>query len=195
MAIGRLNIGLTGVQPGGLAKIVPSSVAVGSGTGSVDSNGNVTFSGASTVSLNDVFSATYDNYKIDVIYTSASGNAADTLRLRVSGADNSTSNYNYSGIFLRTNATTIPYGNTSQTSFGDLVAHSTNGNEAFSINMYSPFLAERTKYNCASIDQDGTSILSHFQAGVFAATTSFTGFTLISGSGTFTGKIRVYGYN
>ena len=37
MAIGRLNIGLTGVQPGGLAKVIPSSVAVGSGSGSAKS--------------------------------------------------------------------------------------------------------------------------------------------------------------
>jgi hypothetical protein len=151
------------------------------------------FSAVSSISINDVFSATYDNYRVDVILTGASTNTADSLRFRVSGADNSTSNYNYAGIFLRTSATSIVYGNTSQTSVADIMAHTTNGNEAFTLNIYSPFVAERTKFNAAGIDQDGTSILSHFQAGVFAATTSFTGFTLISGSGTFTGRIRVYG--
>jgi hypothetical protein len=50
----------------GLAKIVPSSVAVGSGTGSSDTTGKVTFSGASTVSLNGVFTSSYRNYKIIV---------------------------------------------------------------------------------------------------------------------------------
>ena len=48
----------------GLAKIVPSSVAVGSGTGSANSLGTVTFSGASSVSLNGCFSSTYDNYRL-----------------------------------------------------------------------------------------------------------------------------------
>ena len=48
----------------GLAKIVPTSVAVGSGTGSADSLGNVTFSGASSGSLNGCFTSTYDKYKI-----------------------------------------------------------------------------------------------------------------------------------
>jgi len=177
----------------GLVQVVPTSVAVGSGSGSVDANGAVTFTGASSVSLNDVFSATYNNYKVDINITSASTNNADTLRLRVAGTDNSTSNYNYAGIFLRTSASSIVYGNTSQTSFGDILPHSTNGNEAFSLNIYSPFVAERTKYNAGGIGQDVTSIATQFQAGVFAATTSFTGFTFISGSGTFTGRIRVYG--
>jgi hypothetical protein len=180
--------------PTGLKKVIPTSVAVGSGSGSVDATGTVTFTTASSVSLNDVFSATYNNYKVDINITSASTNNADTLRLRVAGADNSTSNYNYAGIFLRTTAATIPYGNTNQTSFGDILAHNTNGNEVLTLNIYSPFVAERTKFNAASFDHDGTSLLSHFQAGVFAATTSFTGFTFLSGAGTFTGKIRVYGY-
>jgi hypothetical protein len=151
------------------------------------------FSAVSSISVSDVFSATYDNYRVDIIYTGASTNTADSLRLRVAGADNSTSNYNYAGIFLRTSGTSIPYGNTSQTSFADIMAHNTSGNEAFTLNIYSPFPAERTKFNAAGFDHDGTSLLSQFQAGVFAATTSFTGFTLISGSGTFTGRIRVYG--
>ena len=43
---------------GGLIAIVPTSVAVGSGTGSSSGNGLVTFAGVSSVSLNGVFSAT-----------------------------------------------------------------------------------------------------------------------------------------
>jgi hypothetical protein len=151
------------------------------------------FSAVSSISVSDVFSATYNNYRVDIVLTGASANASDSLRLRVAGADNSTSNYNYAGIFLRTTAASIPYGNTNQTSFADILPHSTNGNEAFTLNIYSPFVAERTKYNAGGIGQDVTSIATHFQAGVFAATTSFTGFTFISGSGTFTGTIKVYG--
>jgi len=48
----------------GTRLIIPSSVAVGSGSGSVSTSGTVTFSGASSVSINDVFSATYDTYQI-----------------------------------------------------------------------------------------------------------------------------------
>ena len=48
----------------GLAKIVPSSVAVGSGSGSFDANGAISFTGASSISINGCFSATYDVYKV-----------------------------------------------------------------------------------------------------------------------------------
>ena len=50
-------------QPG-MKLVVPSSVAVGSGSGSVATQGTVTFSGASSVSINGCFSSTYDNYRI-----------------------------------------------------------------------------------------------------------------------------------
>jgi len=76
----------------GLAKIVPSSVAVGSGTGSASTTGTVTFSGCSSVSLNDVFSATYDDYKI-VINVESAGAPELGIRMRVSGSDNSSSIY------------------------------------------------------------------------------------------------------
>jgi len=185
--------GATAIETLGDAIDASMNTALGTKKAGMVLLNTTSFSAVSSISVSDVFSATYDNYRVDIIYTGASANASDSLRFRVSGADNSTTNYNYAGIFLRTSATTIPYGNTSQTSFADIMAHSTNGNEAFTLNIYSPFVAERTKYNATGFDQDGTSLLSQFQAGVFAATTSFTGFTLISGSGTFTGRIRVYG--
>ena len=48
----------------GLNLIIPSTIANTSGTASIGTNGTVSFSGATTVSLNDVFSSTYMNYKI-----------------------------------------------------------------------------------------------------------------------------------
>ena len=50
-------------QPG-MKMVVPTSVAVGSGSGSVDAIGNVTFSSASSISVNNCFTSTYDNYRI-----------------------------------------------------------------------------------------------------------------------------------
>ena len=61
MAINRLN---PDYPDAGLVQLMPGSVAVGSGSSTVNGNGQVSFSGASSVSFNDVFSATYDNYKI-----------------------------------------------------------------------------------------------------------------------------------
>ena len=47
----------------GLVQIVPSSITKGaSGSASVDSKGNVTFSGTESVRFNSVFSSSYQNY-------------------------------------------------------------------------------------------------------------------------------------
>jgi hypothetical protein len=54
--------------------------------------GTVTFTGASSVSLNGVFSSTYDNYRI-VFTTTTISNIF--MRLRVSNADETTSQYVY----------------------------------------------------------------------------------------------------
>jgi hypothetical protein len=154
------------------------------------------FSGVSSASINDVFSATYNNYKVLITYgTAASANSSDTFRFRVAGADNSTTNYQYAGFLIRSSAATIPYGNTNQTSIADFLIHNVNGNEAYSVDIYTPFIAERTKWNALGFGQDGTSVVTHMSGGVFTATTSFTGFTLICSSGTFSPTISVYGVN
>jgi len=93
----------------GLRMVVPTSVAVGSGSGSVDTNGAVTFSGATSVSLNGCFSSTYQNYKIVVaggVSASATGGTI-TLRLRKSGTDNSASQYNTRGLSMGSTSGTI----------------------------------------------------------------------------------------
>jgi len=52
------------------------------------------FSAVASQSVNDVFSTTYDHYKILVTLTNTVGEGV-IFRYRVSGADNSTSNYFY----------------------------------------------------------------------------------------------------
>ena len=76
----------------GLIKIIPSSVAVGSGTGSASASGTVTFSGASSVSLNGVFTSTYKNYRI--AFTAKNASAADlSFFLRAAGTNLTGSSY------------------------------------------------------------------------------------------------------
>jgi hypothetical protein len=81
----------------GMKLIVPSSVAVGSGSGSIATQGTVTFSGASSISLNGCFSSTYDNYQIVISIDANSAISDNYLRMRASGTDNSESQYRYGG--------------------------------------------------------------------------------------------------
>ena len=181
----------------GLAKVIPSSVAVGSGTGSADSLGNVTFSGASTVSLNDVFSVTYDNYKIIISLTAQTGGSTDlALRLRVSGSDNSTGgNYRWSGSYVASNGSSITgiFSGASDTTF----RVATIDQQSFcELTIFNPFATQETSFISNAIDMNSTPVaFNSNRGGQMTVTTSYTGFTLINaGGGTITGTVRVYGY-
>lgn len=186
MAIGRINASLSGVQPGGLAKIVPTSIAVGSGTGSVDANGNITFSGATSVSLNGVFSSAYQNYKL--IYNLSAGTYSDVFfRLRNNGVDASGSNYYWSALYML-NTTLANNGGSSSSTSSTFATVSTGGTSQGSWEINSPFLANATSGNRMNTNPS----LGEFAFFGHTLANSYDGLTI---TGNLTGTFRVYGYN
>jgi hypothetical protein len=176
----------------GLAKIVPSSVAVGSGTGSADSLGTVTFSGCSSVSLNDVFSATYQNYKIVINY---SGTVSDYLyfRTRASGTDLSSSIYGRTVIIMDS---AIGYLSSASQSAGWSGNTTANFNGSSEVNVYSPFESAVTRVFASGTNKRASNTSAVFMHGnIIDNTTSYDGITFYPSSGTVTGTIRVYGFN
>jgi hypothetical protein len=180
--------GVAAAAPG-LRMVVPTSVSVGSGSGSVDANGNVTFSGASSVSINSCFTSTYDNYKI-VAYIKGSADAAGKFRFRTSGSDNTTSNYWWGGYYQGYGATTTI---NPETGGGAVNTATISGVSSlaggFAADVFSPLLTDYTLVCAPSADSYNRQYSIQFRA-----TTSFDGFTFYPGSGTVTGSIRVYGY-
>jgi hypothetical protein len=177
----------------GLRLVVPTSVAVGSGSGSANAAGQVTFSGASSVSLNDVFSTTYDNYRI-VLELTASANIAIDMRMRFNNADNSSANYwNNRTLGQATNVASVG-ATTADTSFLR-VAEFESGIATGSYDLFSPFKTQITSIQ--GLNQFRyTSFYQHseMKTGQMTVTTSYTGFSLIPTSGNITGTVSVYGY-
>ncbi len=193
MAIGRINATLTGVQPGGLAKIVPTSVAVGSGSGSVDSNGNVTFSGVSSISLNGCFTSSYDNYKLVCEVTSASANADMQSRYRLNGTDASANSY--STQYLLSSSTTVS-GATVNTTYMDFGSVSTNTRYMMTLDFIRPFttgqhLAQSNIFYLSSSSNWVMRVSGHR----YDVATAYDSFSIFPASGTITGTLRIYGYN
>jgi len=155
-----------------------------------------TFSAQSSVSISDVFSATYENYVAIMSFVS-SANAAISFRYRVSGADNTTSNYAYHTQNL-SNASTAYAASVASTATA-LALTSSDGTasvKAASMNIFRPFATDYTSimgfHNFSTTSGTQPYLGGLLQSG-FTATTSFTGFTVFPGSGTITGTIRVYG--
>jgi hypothetical protein len=142
------------------------------------------FSAVASQSINDVFSSTYDNYRIVIRSVASVGGTDFNIRLRVSAAD-STANATrqrmsaisttVSGSVLTAN--TLDFGSIYTTLFTQELL------------LTSPFLAVETGVLGAGGSADGIRqvVASH------SAATSFTGFTIYPASGTITGTLWVYG--
>jgi hypothetical protein len=172
--------------------MVPTSVAVGSGTGTANALGQVTLSGASSVSLNGVFTSAYRNYKV-VGQMLASTGLDVFIRLRASGSDNSTANSYTNQIDFVTSGTN---------SAEDLTSTSAKIIPNCSSTLINTFSAEFFNPQIASATGITTSALSNTNAGYWIScgvlhdqTVSYDGFSLFTGSNTITGTLSVYGYN
>jgi len=178
----------------GLAKIVPSSVAVGSGTGSADSLGTVTFNGVSSLSLNGVFTSAYKNYKIFWIGRHST-NTGCNMRLRASGTDSSASDTSYAATYSNNSGGPSRYVQSLNTAFETGAAWDQyNQREIFLSNP-----TDTTYEKMFFLTWTSRNSVNGYEGGVYAgwkaSTTSFDGFSLIPQSGTMLGTISVYGYN
>jgi hypothetical protein len=153
---------------------------------------SVTFSAVASQSVNDVFSTTYDNYKILINTTDSNVNGSIAMRMRVSGADNTNNEYTRMRLYFDTgNSSAADNGSAGTSSFlvGNL--QTTSGTQT-TIELSSPFLTQRTKHVTLANQTLNGFILS----GTTTVTTSYTGFTLLPiTAASMTGIVSVYGYN
>jgi len=149
-----------------------------------------TFSAVASQSFNNVFSSTYENYYA-ILRVTASADTAGSLRFRVGGADNSTSNYNRQT--LTAASTTVSATSTSsQTSYSLGTVVSTE--ETFELFFFRPQLTSKTVFGFRRWKDTSNEI--QIVEGFFNATTVFDGFTLLPTSPqTLSGVVSIYGYN
>jgi hypothetical protein len=177
----------------GMKLVVPTSVAVGSGSGSVATQGTVSFSAASSVSINNCFSSTYKNYLIQFNLSGSTTNVDVDFRLRVSGTDNSSSNYNRSSIF-QSSTTVSGQRLTAQAQWAGVAEAQSTLQNASEMQIFNPF--ETTYASALSRSSAATfgTITQSIRTYGIDVTTSYTGFTIYPASGTISGTLSVYGY-
>lgn len=175
----------------GLVKVIPTSVA-GSGV-SLSANGTVTFTSATSISINGAFSSLYENYRIEVIGTSVSDTDC-TFRFRAAGNDTTTAVYQYasSGYF---GASRNDASGTSQTAIAFTPSLGSGRTSGASIDVFgaNTTAAWKCTHSCIAFTHSAVGVIVRNVAGAINATTQFDGFT-ITGGAACTGTIRVYGY-
>lgn len=169
--------------PPGLVLVEPTTIANSGGT-ATRTGGQVVYSGVTSVSLNGIFSGTYQNY-ITVFDLILAGGGDVSIRWRVAGTDATGSNY--VSQWLRAIGATVA-GSLSTSTLSNLSV--TGGtNSVYTGTIYKPFEANPTQYTISSGSEAGISSLTSRHT----LSTSYDGFTLLTSSGSFSGTVRVYG--
>jgi len=183
----------------GLTQIVPTSVAVGAGSGSVDANGAVTFTAASSVAVIGCFSSTYDNYRLVIQYKQLTGNNLSNFRLRAASTDIST-NYYYGNSGYSSAGASIAYGAANDSRIycqdnGQFVKPD-SGPNGLVIDFYKPNSTERKNCSYQHSYWRANDTFGIVNGGGFTSSSTIAdSFTFNpDATGTITGTIRVYGY-
>ncbi len=146
-------------------------------------------SGVSSISVNNVFTSAFTNYKI--IYQGVNSNASDIrYRLRAAGTDDTGSNYKFGRFFMGQEGSIAFTTQQNQTSTFSPIATGSTANSSFYIDISNPQKSTTT----TSVGM-GSGFYTLYTSTTNTSTTSFDGFTLIRDNGTFSsGEIRIYGY-
>ena len=178
---------------GGMVLITPTSIA-STGTGnssSINANGSVTFSTCTALSLNGIFTSTYDNYMV-VMRMTSSGSCAILARLRAAGSD-ATATTDYNDQELAASGATVGGSRDTSNGFWVPCPSTTTWRNGFTDYLYGPYLSQPTAHRSVTIDSYlGGYIQDH--AGTHELSTSYDGMTWYpNASATMTGLISVYG--
>ena len=171
----------------GLWRVTNCTVTSVGGTAATASNGVITIGTNNTsVTVNNAFSADYDNYKI--VISDVVGSTAANMTFQFSGITGSV--YLAAGTFFNFGSATVNgFGPAAATSW--IMAPSNTLTSNWSADVISPFASRRKVFM-----GKGVGDASNYEFnGYCNSTTSATGFVISPSAGNITGgKIRVYGY-
>jgi hypothetical protein len=170
----------------GLNLITPTTIANSGGTATA-TGGAVNFSSVNSVSLNGVFSSTYENYHVIFSADSNTGNQLN-CRLRVGGVDASGSNYDHQ-IVTAFGSAAQGVQSTNVDTMRVMWITSADGVLVQQL-INRPNLTERTRF----VSHGGGGTELNVVAGDHDLSTAYDGITYLPQSGnTLTGTVRVYG--
>lgn len=185
-------VATTAVSAGALTSIIPTSV-VGTGV-SLGVGGKVSIASASSASINGCFTSTFDNYLIYCSIPAVTGGSTQLQALlRIGGTDATSANYDYEFLYGSV-STAAAVGASAQASWQLNVG---TGLHQTQLDLMGPALNAATFGTGRSTDvaSVGGAIVITNTGLVHRLTTAYDGITIKPTAGTFTGSVRIYGYN
>lgn len=166
--------------------------------GTVDAGGLVhlgtyTASNTALVSANNVFSSTYDNYRIVGTFAAVSGSPEAYLKLRASGSDSSGSYYSLYD-YINIAAADVGTIKKSNSTNGIIINTFSTEEASFSFDIFRPFIAQETLFTGTGVQKfTSGNYYSATNAGIHDVSSSYDGITVIAGSAV-NGSFSIYGY-
>jgi hypothetical protein len=212
MAISRLNLGTTNqvlvkAAAGQTSNILEAQNSSGTVVAGLTQAGvwsgsaapglvllnTTSFSAVSSFSLpTDTFTSTYDIYRLIVNFV-PSANDEIKLRMRLAGTDASGANYDTQWV-QGGGASLATARSTGQTSAG-ITFGGTSSRNLICLEICAPKIATPTVFRAVNQVNDGSDIFWRDYGARHQVATAYDSLTILTGSGTFTGKYSVYGYN
>ena len=188
LAIPQNGSGVLYFTSAGVSIFYPSAGAATT-PGLVCVKAETSFSAVSSFSFDSVFTSTYTNYLMTIIYTSSTTANID-IKMRVGGVAAST-NYNRNRGYFQSSVAGSEQ-DTAQTQ-GRLLVHSASGQGAGTIQIFQPFVAVATvitsQHSASAALYNEIANITHTTA------TAYDGMQFTPSSGTITGSYAIYGYS
>ena len=173
----------------GMVLMKPTSITHSGTSATLGANGQVTFSAVTSLSLNGVFSADFDNYVVSMRGVLSSGDEVVLARLRASGTDASGSDYTNQS--LTADNTTVAAGRSTTSGAASFPISATQRSGVTNF-IYGPYLAQPTAFRLISAWGYNSAFIQDF-ASTHSLSTSYDGITFFRSPQTFTGAVQVYG--
>jgi hypothetical protein len=181
----------------GLVRISPGSISHTGGSVSASSSGEVSFTSVTTISLDNIFSSSFANYRMVFRGNFAGTDAEMRFRYRTSGGSDVVSNYQLSGIVVGNNAS-VAYpsgGGVGYAILGQVSSGVLSGGFAVESDFFDPFLSRPSRNVFAASGSNGTQHRWSAGNNTHTNSTSYPSITFFASSGSFSGTMRFYGYN
>ena len=144
-----------------------------------------------SVSINNCFTSTYDNYKVLVNLTAGTLDEGDIkIRLRVGGSDTTT---NYTQLLILNSSTITRFSDPVGTDEWLLGNYDKDFTGQYQAEIANPNKATFSNAIITGVGNQNTDRTFWFGASYQTSSTQFDGLTVLT-TGTMTGTVRVYGY-
>jgi hypothetical protein len=156
-----------------------------------------TFTNSTSVNIDNVFTATFQHYRVLFRITNASANGTVTMRMRGSGSTNALSNYAFGGFISYSGSAIISSANSGGTTTGFPVTESDTTyypNLPCVVEVMNPAETYRTTIFSNGFTPVNPQFYYRQMGGAMSVTTAYDGMALVPSSGNISGTITIYGY-